>query len=144
MEQNEVILRAIGILTQSAEWIRTADREDDGHGLREGEGHGDPLGEHGDPLGDGPGGRDSGRGQIGSLLAEVFPSFKVSPDATPLEAAHAVTEASLPAIMQLIGAFTYVFAELAEVHDAGRTDITSEELLRELALRMSRPNDDVT
>ena len=46
--------------------------------------------------------------------------------------------------MQLIGAFTYVFAELAEVHDAGRTDITSEELLRELALRMSRPNDDVT
>ncbi|MYZ38683.1 MULTISPECIES: hypothetical protein [unclassified Streptomyces] len=118
MEQSEVVLRAIGILTQSAEWIRTADR-------------------------DSATGAEAGAGQIGALLAEVFPSFTVSPEATPLEAAHAVTEAALPAIMQLIGAFSFVYSELAEVHDSGRTDITSEALLRELALRMSRPNDPV-
>ncbi|MFE4372537.1 hypothetical protein ACFRMN_30740 [Streptomyces sp. NPDC056835] len=137
MEQSEVVLRAIGILTQSAEWIRTAnrdtgrdmdrdmDRDTDGNTGAEG------------------GERGSGEGQIGSLLAEVFPSFTVSPESTPLEAAHAVTAAALPPMMQLIGAFTYVFAQLAEVHDSGRTDITSEDLLRELALRMSRPNDAV-
>ncbi|MEV7087040.1 hypothetical protein AB0O07_14230 [Streptomyces sp. NPDC093085] len=121
MEQNEVVLRAIGILTQSAEWMRTADREA--------------------ASGTEPGARpDAGpaAGQIGSLVAEVFPSFTVSPEATPLEAAHSVTEAALPPVMQLIGAFSFVFTELARVHDAGRTDITSEELLRELALRMSR------
>ncbi|MFE2033258.1 hypothetical protein ACFXKS_08190 [Streptomyces scopuliridis] len=125
MEQSEVVLRAIGILTQSAEWIRTANLDTDGDS------------------GMGSGERGSGEGQIGSLLAEVFPSFTVSPESTPLEAAHAVTAAALPPMMQLIGAFTYVFAQLAEVHDSGRTDITSEDLLRELALRMSRPNDAV-
>ncbi|MEU3185466.1 hypothetical protein ABZ707_14870 [Streptomyces sp. NPDC006923] len=115
MEQSEVVLRAIGILTHSAERIRTAGQDlDAGSGL--------------------------GEGQIGSLLAEVFPSFQVAGDATPLEAAHSVTEAALPAIMQLIGAFSFVFAELADVHDAGRTDISSADLLRELALRMSRPD----
>ncbi|QXE34673.1 hypothetical protein KQY30_10650 [Streptomyces sp. GMY02] len=115
MEQSEVVLRAIGILTQSAEWIRAAG-------------------------GDSGPAAESGAGQIGSLLAEVFPSFTVSPEATPLEAAHAVTEAALPAIMQLIGAFSFVFSELAEVHDSGRTDISSEAVLRDLALRMSRPS----
>ncbi|MGW6745349.1 hypothetical protein ACWGDX_32205 [Streptomyces sp. NPDC055025] len=122
MEQSEVVLRAIGILTQSAEWIRSADRN---------------------PAAGAESGAGQGAGQIGSLLAEVFPSFTVSSEATPLEAAHAVTEAALPAIMQLIGAFSFVYSELAEVHDSGRTDITSEALLRELALRMSRPNDAV-
>ncbi|MEV6425377.1 hypothetical protein [Streptomyces sp. NPDC051662] len=132
MEQSEVVLRAIGILTQSAEWIRTANGDSDGNVGAEG-------GTDGGERGSGEGA--SGEGQIGSLLAEVFPSFTVSPESTPLEAAHAVTAAALPPMMQLIGAFTYVFAQLAEVHDSGRTDITSEELLRELALRMSRSND---
>ncbi|WP_329063411.1 hypothetical protein [Streptomyces sp. NBC_01429] len=132
MEQNEVVLRAIGILTQSAEWVRTAGSENpEAAGAAEG------AGAAGDPEPD----VTPGAGQIGSLLAEVFPSFTVSPEATPLEAAHAVTEAALPAVMRLIGAFSYIYAELARVHDSGRTDITSEELLRELALRMSRPGD---
>ncbi|MEW1721865.1 hypothetical protein [Streptomyces sp. NPDC093109] len=127
MEQNEVVLRAIGILTQSAEWVRSAGPEaEPGAGDRSGAGDRPAV---------------PGAGQIGSLLAEVFPSFTVSPEATPLEAAHAVTEAALPAVMRLIGAFSYVYAELARVHDSGRTDITSEELLRELALRMQRPAD---
>ncbi|MFJ9207750.1 hypothetical protein [Streptomyces sp. NPDC102264] len=143
MEQSEVVLRAIGILTQSAEWIRTANRdaggETDGHtgGQAGGQAGGGTHAQGPSPE------RGSGEGQIGSLLAEVFPSFTVSPESTPLEAAHAVTAAALPPMMQLIGAFTYVFAQLAEVHDSGRTDITSEDLLRELALRMSRPNDAV-
>ncbi|MFE7571154.1 hypothetical protein ACFU76_30030 [Streptomyces sp. NPDC057539] len=144
MEQSEVVLRAIGILTQSAEWIRTANRDSDGNVGAEGgaEGGERASGEGGSGDG-GSGDGGSGEGQIGSLLAEVFPSFTVSPESTPLEAAHAVTAAALPPMMQLIGAFTYVFAQLAEVHDSGRTDITSEELLRELALRMSRSNDAV-
>ncbi|MGW2262404.1 hypothetical protein ACWCXE_32095 [Streptomyces sp. NPDC001780] len=123
MEQNEVVLRAIGILTRSAQWRRQVEAGDAGGG--------DPLGE------------DPGTGQIAALLAEVFPSVPVREEATALEAAHAVTEAALPSVMRLIGAFTYVFAELAEAHDSGRTDITSEQLLRELALRMSRAGDAV-
>ncbi|MFJ2111266.1 MULTISPECIES: hypothetical protein [unclassified Streptomyces] len=119
MEQSEVVLRAIGILTHSSEWLRTAADRD---------GVSDPAARE-------------GSGQLGALLAEVFPSFTVAPDATPLEAAHAVTEAALPAVMQLIGAFAQIYTELARVHDSGRTDISSEELLRELALRMSRPGD---
>ncbi|MFJ1579380.1 hypothetical protein [Streptomyces sp. NPDC088182] len=139
MEQSEVVLRAIGILTQSAEWIRTANRDAGGETDGQAGGHtGGGTGAEGSSPE-----RGSGEGQIGSLLAEVFPSFTVSPESTPLEAAHAVTAAALPPMMQLIGAFTYVFAQLAEVHDSGRTDITSEDLLRELALRMSRPNDAV-
>ncbi|MFD7119070.1 hypothetical protein [Streptomyces sp. NPDC056730] len=141
MEQSEVVLRAIGILTQSAEWIRTANRDAGGETDGHTGGHG--SGQAGGGIGAESGERSSGEGQIGSLLAEVFPSFTVSPESTPLEAAHAVTAAALPPMMQLIGAFTYVFAQLAEVHDSGRTDITSEDLLRELALRMSRPNDAV-
>ncbi|MFD7220599.1 MULTISPECIES: hypothetical protein [unclassified Streptomyces] len=141
MEQSEVVLRAIGILTQSAEWIRTANRDAGGETDGHTGGHGN--GQAGGGIGAESGERGSGEGQIGSLLAEVFPSFTVSPESTPLEAAHAVTAAALPPMMQLIGAFTYVFAQLAEVHDSGRTDITSEDLLRELALRMSRPNDAV-
>ncbi|MFD7088309.1 hypothetical protein ACFV94_10900 [Streptomyces sp. NPDC059896] len=141
MEQSEVVLRAIGILTQSAEWIRTANRDAGGETDGHTGGHG--SGQAGGGIGAESGERGSGEGQIGSLLAEVFPSFTVSPESTPLEAAHAVTAAALPPMMQLIGAFTYVFAQLAEVHDSGRTDITSEDLLRELALRMSRPNDAV-
>ncbi|MFC9647961.1 hypothetical protein [Streptomyces sp. NPDC056937] len=141
MEQSEVVLRAIGILTQSAEWIRTANR--DAGGETDGHTNGHGSGQAGGGIGAESGERGSGEGQIGSLLAEVFPSFTVSPESTPLEAAHAVTAAALPPMMQLIGAFTYVFAQLAEVHDSGRTDITSEDLLRELALRMSRPNDAV-
>ncbi|QIQ02694.1 hypothetical protein [Streptomyces liangshanensis] len=136
MEQNEVVLRAIGILTQSAEWIRTAGRHPESTDSPDGPGGPD------DPSAGAAGRGGSGEGQIGSLLAEVFPSFEVSSDATPLEAAHAVTEAALPAIMQLIGAFTYVHSELAQLHDSGRSDITSEELLRDLALRMSRPPQD--
>ncbi|MGS2590435.1 hypothetical protein [Streptomyces hebeiensis] len=123
MEQNEVVLRAIGILTRSAQWRRQV--------------------EAGDAGGDDPLGEDPGTGQIAALLAEVFPSVPVREEATALEAAHAVTEAALPSVMRLIGAFTYVFAELAEAHDSGRTDITSEQLLRELALRMSRAGDAV-
>ncbi|MER8001517.1 hypothetical protein [Streptomyces sp. NPDC095613] len=133
MEQNEVVLRAIGILTRSAQWRRQAEAGDAGGDGPLGYGRGG-----GDPLGD-----DPGTGQIAALLAEVFPSVPVREEATALEAAHAVTEAALPAVMRLIGAFTYVFAELAEAHDSGRTDITSEQLLRELALRMSRAGDAV-
>ncbi|MFK0143126.1 hypothetical protein [Streptomyces murinus] len=38
-------------------------------------------------------------------------------------------------IYRLLGCFALAFHELAEVHDAGQTDVSSAEVLRRLALK---------
>jgi hypothetical protein len=37
-----------------------------------------------------------------------------------------------------VGAFAFLFSELADLHDSGRTDVKTADLLQDLALRMSR------
>ncbi|MFF6996410.1 hypothetical protein ACFY93_15870 [Streptomyces sp. NPDC008313] len=117
MEHTEIILRAIGVLTETNAMTRRIAREESSD-------------------------IDTGESQLGSLVTEVFPSVEVPADAGPAEAGQAVADAYLPATISLVGAFAFLFSELAEVHDAGRTDITTAELLQNLALRLSQADEE--
>ncbi|KAA0921295.1 MULTISPECIES: hypothetical protein [Streptomyces] len=117
MEQSEIILRAIGVLTETQEMVRRLN-EDTAADM------------------------DAGEAQLGRLVTEVFPTVEVPGDATPAEAGQAVVDALMPAAISLVGAFAFLFSELAEVHDTGRSEIKSTDLLRALALRLSRPDDE--
>ena len=112
MEQSEIILRAIGVLTETQEMVRRLNEDVEVD-------------------------IDAGEAQLGRLVTEVFPSVEVPGDATPAEAGQAVIDALMPAAISLVGAFAFLFSELAEVHDTGRSEIKSTELLRTLALRVS-------
>ncbi|MFD5629867.1 hypothetical protein [Streptomyces sp. NPDC127072] len=114
MEQTEIILRAIGVLTETNAMVRRiAQSEDDAE-------------------------VESTETQLGALVTEVFPRVEVPSDAGPAEAGQAVADAYLPATISLVGAFAFLFSELADVHDSGRTDVKTADLLQDLALRMSR------
>ncbi|MFF2506478.1 hypothetical protein ACFVTY_24285 [Streptomyces sp. NPDC058067] len=113
MEQSEIILRAIGVLTETQEMVRrlSKDAEPD---------------------------IDSGESQLGRLVTEVFPSIEIPAESSVQEAAEATIAALMPVTISLVGAFAFLFSELAEVHDSGRTDIKTADLLQHLALRLSR------
>ncbi|BCL25970.1 hypothetical protein ACFFS2_15560 [Streptomyces aurantiacus] len=112
MEQSEIILRAIGVLTETQEMVRRLN-------------------------GDAEVDIDAGEAQLGRLVTEVFPAVEVPGDATPAEAGQAVVDSLMPAAISLVGAFAFLFSELADIHDTGRSEIKSTELLRTLALRLS-------
>ncbi|MEU4167824.1 hypothetical protein AB0F46_13165 [Streptomyces sp. NPDC026665] len=113
MEQTEIILRAIGVLTETNAMVRRiAQDEEDGV--------------------------ESAENNLGALVTEVFPRVEVPGDAGPAEAGQAVADAYLPAAISLVGAFAFLFSELADLHDSGRTDVKTADLLQDLALRMSR------
>ncbi|MEU9290485.1 hypothetical protein AB0D57_39060 [Streptomyces sp. NPDC048275] len=113
MEQTEIILRAIGVLTETNAMVRRIAQDEDAEA-------------------------ESTETQLGALVTEVFPRVEVPADAGPAEAGQAVADAYLPATISLVGAFAFLFSELADLHDSGRTDIKSADLLQDLALRMSR------
>jgi len=117
MEQTEIILRAIGVLTETNAMVRRIAQDDSAD-------------------------IDLGESQLGQLVTEVFPTVEVPGDAGPAEAGQAVADAYLPATISLVGAFAFVFSELAEIHDSGRNDISTADLLQDLALRMSRGGED--
>lgn len=117
MEQTEIILRAIGVLTETNDMVRRIAQNENAD-------------------------IDLGENQLGRLVTEVFPTVEVPGDAGPAEAGQAVADAYLPATISLVGAFAFLFSELADIHDAGRTDITTADLLQDLALRMSRATDE--
>lgn len=111
MDQNDVVLRAIGILTHVTD-LRSR--------MEQGE----------DP--------DVSDAPFETLMADVLHSeLELPGDASPQEVADAVKAALDPAITQLAAAFSQIFQELADVHDAGRTDVSSSEVLKQLALRLS-------
>ncbi|WP_394436034.1 hypothetical protein [Streptomyces sp. SGAir0957] len=112
MEQREIVLRAIGVLTETQEMVR---RINDGAEL------------------------DNDLTQLGRLVSEVFPTIEIPAGADPEEAAELAIAALMPASVSLVEAFAFLFTQLAKVHDEGRTDVNSTELLREIALRMSDP-----
>ncbi|MFC7260055.1 MULTISPECIES: hypothetical protein [Streptomyces] len=113
MEQTEIILRAIGVLTETNAMVRRIAQDEDAE-------------------------VESAETHLGALVTEVFPRVEVPADAGPAEAGQAVADAYLPAAISLVGAFAFLFSELADIHDSGRTDIKTADLLRDLALRMSR------
>lgn len=111
MNDGEVMKRVVGILTQAREvsnlLVEDVDREDLSP---------DEL-------------------AIGDLLSEATRvQVEVPGDAAPQEVVDALLASLGPTINQLAGCFIVAFLRLAEVHDSGRTDITSTDILRKLAL----------
>lgn len=110
MEQSEVLKRVIGILTEAGEMQRHAE-EDTG----------------GDP--------DAGENMVTTLLNETMPHIAIPSDATVEEMAALVGREVGGAVEQLVGAFTLAFIALAQIHDTGQEDVTSADVLQDLALR---------
>lgn len=111
MEQSEVLKRVIGILTEASEWQRL---------LEEGSEREDLAGEP---------------GIVTELLNETMPKIEIPGDATAEEIATLVGREVGGAIQQLVGAFSLSFVMLARVHDTGQQDVSSTEVLQDLALR---------
>ncbi|MFF4183097.1 hypothetical protein ACFYZ9_07900 [Streptomyces sp. NPDC001691] len=111
MEQSEVLKRVIGILTEAGDYRRRL--EEDGQ-------------------------RAVGDREIGivtALLNETMPRMEIPADATPQEVATLVAREVGGAIRQLVAAFSLAFVALAEVHDGGEQDVSSADVLQDLALR---------
>ncbi|MGW7342301.1 hypothetical protein [Streptomyces sp. NPDC054854] len=113
MERAEVLKRVIGILTEAQDIRRAAE-----------------AGEEDDA---GPG---ATAGVATQLLNEMLPSIKVPADASPQEVARVVAVALGPALHTMVSGFSLAFTSLAIAHDSGRTDVSSIEVLQQLALEV--------
>ncbi|WP_326701273.1 hypothetical protein OG909_30580 [Streptomyces sp. NBC_01754] len=111
MEQSEVLKRVIGILTEAGEMQRQAEQEASG------------------------GDADAGGSIVTTLLNETMPHIAISADASVEEVALLVGREVGGAVEQLVGAFTLAFIALAQVHDSGQQEVTSTDVLQDLALR---------
>ncbi|MEU0126296.1 MULTISPECIES: hypothetical protein [unclassified Streptomyces] len=118
MEQSEVLKRVIGILTEAGQMQRQA--EEDGGG--------------GDP--------DAGGSMVTTLLNETMPHIAIPADASVEEMAALVGREVGGAVEQLVGAFTLAFIALAQIHDSGQEDVTSADVLQDLALRAEELSSD--
>ncbi|MFH9552994.1 hypothetical protein [Streptomyces sp. NPDC017435] len=112
MRQSEIMQRVVGILTEEIEMRRQVRENPDAEAAL--------------------------TGAISALLAETLPEIKLPADASAQETTALITEALGPAIMTLSHCFSYAFAHLAEVHDEGRTDTSSAEVLRSLSLQFAQ------
>ncbi|MER7738066.1 hypothetical protein ABTX34_06955 [Streptomyces sp. NPDC096538] len=108
MEQREIMQRGVGILTEALEMRRR---------LRA------------DPTADVTAGS-----AVAGLLEEMLPRIQLPSDASAREVAEIVTAKLGPAIVQITSALTFAFVQLAEVHDEGRTDVSSADVLRSISL----------
>ncbi|GAA0316407.1 hypothetical protein GCM10010302_64390 [Streptomyces polychromogenes] len=119
MERAEILKRVIGILTEAQDVRRAVETD---------------LDEDTGPDGDtGPAGTP---GVATLLLNEMLPSIRVPADATPQQVAALVAEALGPALHTMVSGFSLAFTSLAIAHDSGRTDVSSIEVLQELALEV--------
>ncbi|GAA3175120.1 hypothetical protein GCM10010451_24990 [Streptomyces virens] len=73
-------------------------------------------------------------GAVATLLEEMLPHIQLPADASVREVADIVTAELGPAIVQITSALTYAFVQLAEIHDEGRTDVSSADVLRSISL----------
>ncbi|KJY30238.1 MULTISPECIES: hypothetical protein [Streptomyces] len=113
MERAEILKRVIGILTEAQDVRRAVEsgREEDA-------------------------GPQEAPGVATLLLNEMLPSIRVPADATPQQVAALVAEALGPALHTMVSGFSLAFTSLAIAHDSGRTDVSSLEVLQELALEV--------
>lgn len=118
MEQSEVVKRVVGILTEAGEIRRLLEENVDREDLET-----DPS-------------------VVTVLLNETMPRITVPEDASIEEVATLVGREVGGAVEQLVGAFTLAFAMLAQVHDSGQTDVTSADVLQDLALRAEQIGSD--
>ncbi|WP_405443597.1 hypothetical protein OG373_38995 [Streptomyces avidinii] len=113
MERAEVLKRVVGILTDAQDIRRAAEAGED-------------EAERPEPT----------AGVATLLLNEMLPSIRVPADASPQQVAALVAEALGPALHTMVSGFSLAFTSLAMVHDSGRTDISSIEVLQQLALEI--------
>ncbi|WP_371680670.1 hypothetical protein [Streptomyces sp. NBC_01276] len=118
MERAEVLKRVIGILTEAQDIRRAVEGGQDATG----DGHGD--------------GPAATAGVATTLLNEMLPSISVPADASPQQVAALVAQALGPALHTMVSGFSLAFTSLAIAHDNGRTDLSSIEVLQELALEI--------
>ncbi|WNI17544.1 hypothetical protein [Actinacidiphila sp. ITFR-21] len=109
MNDSDFVRRIIGILTE-AKQMQTLLEED-------------------------PDREDISGDNVRALLNETMPVIELPVDATPAELGEAISLQLSPVIERLTGAFSLIFLQLADIHDAGRTDISSADVLQDLALR---------
>ncbi|MFB0630752.1 hypothetical protein [Streptomyces sp. AB3(2024)] len=126
MERAEVLKRVIGILTEAQDIRRAVESGQDATGEGSGDGH---EGGHGDRPA-------ATAGVATTLLNEMLPSISVPADASPQQVAALVAQALGPALHTMVSGFSLAFTSLAIAHDNGRTDLSSIEVLQELALEI--------
>ncbi|MER5360680.1 hypothetical protein [Streptomyces sp. NPDC002785] len=111
MEQSEVVKRVVGILTEAGEIRRLLEENVDRDNV------------------------ETDSSVVTALLNETMPRITIPEDASIEEVAVLVGREVGGAVEQLVGAFTLAFAMLAQVHDSGQTDVSSADVLQDLALR---------
>ncbi|MEU6891001.1 hypothetical protein ABZ934_04250 [Streptomyces sp. NPDC046557] len=112
MERAEVLKRVIGILTEAQEIRRAAEAGEDDEV---------PASE---------------AGVVTQLLNEMLPSISVPAESSPQQVARLVAEALGPALHTMVAGFSLAFTSLAMAHDSGRTDLSSIQVLQQLALEV--------
>ncbi|WP_051795067.1 hypothetical protein [Streptomyces sp. NRRL S-87] len=86
-------------------------------------------------------GADSGF--VSDLLADVVPGqFLVPADAGPEEAGLAVLEQISGPLSALVNGFILAFDAVADAHDEGDPEVTTEHILQDLALALAREDTD--
>lgn len=113
MEQSEVLRRVIGILTQTNEWRRMLTVDVDRTDVD----------------------AEAENGVITALMNEMMPTLTFPPGTSLADAADVIGKELGQAVQQVINAFSFVFVQLADVHDSGRTEVSSDDVLRDLSLR---------
>ncbi|MEU3061840.1 hypothetical protein AB0P12_24650 [Streptomyces subrutilus] len=109
MDQNEVIKKVVGILTEAYADVRPREGEDEADAEEP--------------------------GLIGQFLTEAMPKIELSPDDSLEELADQVGREMGQAVTQLAAAFAAAYIELALVHDDGDPAVSSADVLRNLAIR---------
>ncbi|MFD4575829.1 hypothetical protein ACFWNK_25705 [Streptomyces sp. NPDC058417] len=111
MQRNEVMQRVVGILTEAVEMRRQAREHPDSDVVSS--------------------------GAVAALLAETLPDIRLPAEAGGRAAVDIITEELGPAIVTIANCFAFAFVQLAEIHDAGRTDVPAAEVLRAISLRLA-------
>ena len=115
MDQGEYMQRVVGILTQALEWAHQ--KENDEHHQ----------------------GSDEEYQLIGEMLSMPF-SLEIPANAPLQMVIDLVTKKIHESTTGLTTAFIAAFVQLAYYHDTGQTDVSSTDVLRELALRAEEPD----
>jgi hypothetical protein len=111
MEQREIMQNVVGILTEALEMRRQV-REN-------------------------PDRQVALTGAVSMLLAETLPQIQLPADAGGRATADLIAEQLGPTIVSIANCFSFAFVQLAEVHDAGRTDASTSDVLRRISLQFA-------
>jgi hypothetical protein len=72
---------------------------------------------------------------VRALLNETMPTIELPVNPTPQELGDVLSLQLSPVIERLTGAFSLIYLQLADLHDAGHSEVSSADMLQDLALR---------